>query len=270
MAFPASITIVCVLLSLVPGWLYLRRLERIRPASKVTGLNELLQVLAVGLSTTGLAVLIVILLPPDWLLDPVALVKGGKAYVLSHLRRVALSITATFLLAIGAAYFLSWVRSIGRPKGFNTLGSPWVDAFNASPKDQGPWLIVEMTDGRFVEGWLRAYDPDKEPKSDIVLQGRIHMTPPDGGERSLLVKVNRYIVVGDQIVSVQIFDADMPSDPAKKRMSWGKFREEIWGKVWCRGEAESAEGGMPAASGTESNGLDGTLESEDCSRERPN
>ncbi|OBA64002.1 hypothetical protein A5780_16715 [Nocardia sp. 852002-20019_SCH5090214] len=260
MAFPASITIVCVLFSLVPGWLYLRRLERIRPASKATGLNELLQVLAVGLSTTGLAALIVILLPPDWLLDPVALVKGGRAYVLSHLRRVAVSVTATFLLAIGIAYLFSWVRSIGGPRGFDTLGSPWVDAFNASPKGQAPWLIVEMADGRLVEGWLKAYDPDKDPKSDIVLQGRIHITPPDG-ERSELVKVNRYIVVGDQIVSVQICDADVLPDPSK----WRGWREEICSKLRCTGEAETG-GNTPPPPGKESNGLDGGGEAEDSSQ----
>lgn len=223
MAFPASLTIVCVLLSLVPGWLFLRRLERIRPASNATGLNEILQVLAVGLSTTGLAVLIVILLPRGWLVDPVALVKGGRAYVLAHLQRVALSITATFLLAIAIAYLFSWVRSVGGPKGFDTVGNPWVSAFNASPKGKHPWLIVEMADGRRVDGWLKNYDPDKDTKPDIVLQGRIHVTPSDGGERSELKKANRFIVVGDQVVTVTIFDLGDPPDPPW----WQTFREKI-------------------------------------------
>jgi hypothetical protein len=60
---PSSIGAVFLLLALVPGWVHLRLRERLAPPSGATGLSELLEVLAVGIATTGASIIIVVFLP---------------------------------------------------------------------------------------------------------------------------------------------------------------------------------------------------------------
>ncbi|PKV78322.1 DUF6338 family protein [Nocardia fluminea] len=212
MAFPTSLTVVFVLFSLVPGWFYLRLVERTRPARKVSGLHEVMQMLAVGLATTGFALLIVVLLPSSWLVDWVALVQDGRAYVLPHLRRVVVSIAVLFVLAILIAYLLYWCRARRSPTGFKPEETTWVSAFNASPKGSSPWLVIEMADGRKIEGWLHSYDPDEE-KPDIALQGGLWETGPGRGRVEM--SADRFIAAGDQVVSVWVTDRSVEDGEAE-------------------------------------------------------
>ncbi len=236
MSFPASITIVFVLFSLIPGWLYLRRLEATQPAEtqKLTGLQEILQLLAVGLSTTGIAIFIVAILPRGWPVDQQALLQGGHAYVWSHLRRVALALFLMFWLAMGFAELGFRWMSRNSPEGFNKRGNPWTSAFvDDVPKEERPRVVVEITDGRRFRGWLYAFDPERTSSLDLVSQGVIVVTGPDGAEDKRVVDL--LVVASDQIVTVEILHEIPPPEPDssspdcwQKLRSWSRFRIPTW------------------------------------------
>jgi len=52
LAFPATLGTLLLVLALVPGWVYLRLVERLQPPSGTSGLHQILEVLAVGVATT--------------------------------------------------------------------------------------------------------------------------------------------------------------------------------------------------------------------------
>ena len=54
-----------LLLALVPGWVYLRLRSNVNAGLPRTGLDELLEVIAVGFATTGVAVALWALIPAD-------------------------------------------------------------------------------------------------------------------------------------------------------------------------------------------------------------
>lgn len=64
---PTGIGAVLLLLIFVPGWAYLSWVERVRPAVGRSGLSELLEVAAMGVATTGPTVLLLVLIPHEWL-----------------------------------------------------------------------------------------------------------------------------------------------------------------------------------------------------------
>ncbi|MET8778795.1 DUF6338 family protein [Nocardia sp. NPDC004654] len=208
MALPGSLALVFLTFSLIPGWWHLRLLERTRPAGKTGGLNELLQVLAVGLATTGSAILVLILLPKgwpnDWLADPAALFKGGNAYAQANLRRVAVTAAAVLALACVIAILLYYVRSVGSQRGFKQLGDPWVYSLGNWPKDKVPYIAIELTDGRQIEGVLHTYSTDNgSSKPDIALKDCIRITPKDEDE-PIRTLHDIVVVPGDQIVLVSL------------------------------------------------------------------
>ncbi|WP_425303653.1 DUF6338 family protein [Nocardia wallacei] len=208
MALPGSLALVFLLFSLIPGWWHLRLLEQARPTGKSGGLNELLQVLSVGLATTGSAVLILVLLPDSWrrgwLVDPEALLKGGKAYVQTNLRQVAISVAAILAVACLIAVLLYFVRSIGSRKGFKPLGDPWVYSLGNWPKNMVPYVGIELTDGRHIEGVLHSYTTDNSSaKPDIALKEKIRITQKDA-EEPIQTTHDRIVVPGDQIALVSM------------------------------------------------------------------
>ncbi|MGF0319223.1 DUF6338 family protein [Nocardia fluminea] len=208
MALPGSLALVFLMFSLIPGWWHLRLLERTRPAGKTGGLNELLQVLAVGLATTGSAIFILILLPDGWpygwIADPAALIKGGSAYVQANLHKVAVTAAALLVLACVIAILLYFARSIGSQKGFKQLGDPWVYSLGNRPKNMVPYVAIELTDGRQIEGVLHTYSTDNgSSKPDIALKDPIRITPKDE-EQPIRTLHNMIVVPGDQIVLVSL------------------------------------------------------------------
>lgn len=208
MPLPASLAVVCVLFCLVPGWLYLQKVERTRPPAQNGGLRELLQVLAVGLGTTGLAVVLVTLLPSDWpsfSLDRSELEKQGLAYAQSNMRKTIWTAASILAIACGLALLFYWIRTLKTPKTFRPLGDVWVHAIGDFPKGKIPYVGVTATDGTLYEGILHSYtvNPDDSEVRDIALKDHIRLTPSNSTVTKS-VPIDRLIIPASRIASISV------------------------------------------------------------------
>lgn len=212
MPLPASLAVLCVLFALVPGWLYLQKIERTRPPSSDSGLRELLQVLAVGLGTTGVAIVVAVLVPNDWvpfLLDLDKLEGEGLTYAQTNLRKAILTAGTLLLVACVAAQLLYFVRSRKTPPTFRPSGDVWVYALGDFPKGVVPHIGVIVTDGTLYEGVLHSYtlNPEASEVRDIALKDRIRMTGPQTTTAQSF-DVDRLIISASQIRLISVTYVD--------------------------------------------------------------
>ena len=66
---PSGLVAAAFLLSLIPGWWFLRRTESQRRPRQLSTLQEMLELVGVGIATTGLAIALGLLFFPDVVLD---------------------------------------------------------------------------------------------------------------------------------------------------------------------------------------------------------
>lgn len=214
---PTGIGVSLVLLALVPGWLHLQLRKRLAPASSAAGLSELLEVLAVGLATTGTSVAILIFVPPHWfpmLLNIEAWAAQGSDYVRQHVREAAASGLAVFLLALAIAYLLYLPLRLRRPAEFRAQGSVWVHALGARPKGKVPWVTLQLKDGKLIEGVLQSYSLSEEAleNRDVALQRPIRVTIKPN-EQPRWLELDRVIVPGNELSYITVIHV---SDRSKK------------------------------------------------------
>lgn len=208
---PGGVGVGLLLLALVPGWLYLRLRERLRPPSGATGLTELLEVLAVGLATTGAGAAMLAFVPHRWLpflLDVDAWARLGNDYLPQHIRSVVASVVAVFLVAVVIAYLLYLVQRLQLPAEFRPQGSVWVHALGARPNGRVPWVGLQLNDGRLVEGLLHSYsltDGGMEER-DVALQRPIRVSVR-AGEEAQHLNLDRLIVSGREITYIAVVHA---------------------------------------------------------------
>jgi hypothetical protein len=233
---PGDVGIGLLLLALVPGWLYLRLRERLRPQSGSTGLGELIEILAVGLATTGVAAFILlVVLPHGWLpflLDVEAWAKGGETYLLNNVRLAAATALVILAAACAIAYGVYSLKRLRTPSEFRPQGSVWVHALGARPKGTVPWVGLKLDDGRLVEGLLHSYSlTEGAPEMrDIALQPPMRVTDP--GQLARPLSLNRLIVSGKQIAEIAVVHAPEAVRPAAGLLA----RLRRWGasRVWAR------------------------------------
>jgi hypothetical protein len=161
-----------------------------------------------------MAILVVVLLPngwPRWVADRNALLKDGSAYARSHIEHVVVSMALIMAIACVLAFALYWVRSIRSPKEFRPSGNVWVHALGARSKNVVPWVGVELTDGRLVEGVLHSYTLTKDDAEnrDIALKAPIRVTLKNEQASPTPTSATRVIIPGTQIVAITVVDTDV-------------------------------------------------------------
>jgi hypothetical protein len=172
------------LLALVPGWLYLRLRSSRNAVLPRSGLDEVLEVVTIGVATTGLAVALWALLPFEvtHLADVRALVREPNVYSNEHVRRLAATALVVFLLACSLAWCLFKLTHRG-PRPTLYRETVWAGALTRRG-EKYPWVGVQLRDGRLVEGELHAVPTgDEHENRDISLQAPIKVTPAGGGTR---------------------------------------------------------------------------------------
>lgn len=221
MAPPFTITALLIVLALVPGWIYLRLVERLRPRSVDNALHQLLEVLAVGAVTTGGSALLIALVPHRILpftLDLDAWVAGGPAYIREHWRSAALSAALVFALAALIAYGLYRLRARKRPPEFQPHGNLWVYGLGERPPGKASWVTLHLEDGRVVEGQLHSYSLDEDPaRRDITLSRPIRITAADATEAQALPNLDRLIVTASKIAYITVIH--VPAQAEARRAS---------------------------------------------------
>jgi Family of unknown function (DUF6338) len=179
---PNGVWAAVVVLALVPGWVYLRLRERHAPPNGSSGLAELLDVVGVGLATTGTAACLAVFVPHRWmpfLADLGAWARQGDRYPSEHLRPVVATLLIVLGLAILIAFLLSLAIQRGRPAEFHASGV-WINSLGKRPRKHTPAVGVELDDGRLYEGLLHSYTLEQHDNRDIALQAPIRLTMKAG------------------------------------------------------------------------------------------
>ncbi|MCA1708126.1 MAG: DUF6338 family protein [Actinobacteria bacterium] len=205
---PTGIGVSLVLLSLVPGWLHLQLRKRLAPASSATGLSELLEVLAVGLATTGTSVALLIFVPTRWLsvlLDVDTWAAQGNDYLRQHVREAAASGLTAFILALAIAYLIYLPLRLRKPAEFRAQGSVWVHALGARPKGKVPWVALQLKDGKLIEGLLLSFSLSEEglEQKDVALQRPIRVTLKQN-EQPQWLELDRIIIPGNELSYITV------------------------------------------------------------------
>lgn len=216
MAPPTTLVALFIILALVPGWFYLRLVERLERPRTSSTLYELLEVLAVGVATTGVGVLIFILLPHSWLpftVDAVKWSTGGNKYLKQHLREGAAAAALVFATSMAIAFVLARLRARRRTAEFDRHDDVWNQALGRRPPGTHPFVGLKLSDGRLVEGSLHAFplNTGDGPK-DIALCRPLRVTPAEGGPARDLPNVDRLIFDSSRIDYISVLLA--PVSPA--------------------------------------------------------
>lgn len=176
---PGSGLALVALLSLVPGWVFLRLRQRHTPVHQAAGLGQLLEVLGVGLATTGTAAVVLVVVPHRWLpflADIDAWALEGGAYAAAHPRNVVASAAALLLLACGIAAAAD--RLTRRERTEIRLGpGVWVHALRERPRGTEPYVALALNDGTLVEGLLHSFSLEPCEVRDVALRAPIRVTP---------------------------------------------------------------------------------------------
>ncbi|MCU1621300.1 MAG: putative rane protein [Frankiales bacterium] len=219
---PSATLTAAFLFALVPGWTYLR-LRSSRSASLPrVGLDELLEVVAVGLATTGVALAIWAVVPASLsrLADVTALARGPDGYVEAHVRRLTVTMLVVFVLAEVLALLLVSVIHRG-PRPHHVRETVWAGALGRGRGDRFTWIGVELRDGRLVEGQLLAYPTgDEHEMRDLALQAPMRVTREPGRVAEPLA-YDRLILAEQDIASISVALAPTATIPlAGWRAQW--------------------------------------------------
>ena len=95
---PGGLVAAALLLSLVPGWLFLRLTEKVRRPRHQSQLQEVLELVAVGVGTTGAAILLAALVRADGMYHLKIPPENGD-----DVRNWAWSVVLLLLLAVGGS-----------------------------------------------------------------------------------------------------------------------------------------------------------------------
>ncbi len=204
---------------MVPGWLYIRLRERLRPPSAATGLSQLLEVAAVGLLTTGVSAFILALLPHrwlPWLVDVQAWARVGNDYLRQNVRAGVVSAAAVLGLASLVAVALHLAERRRSSDRFDPESSVWGQALGVRPGGTVPWVGLQLRNGRLVEGVLHSLSLGQEDQDerDIALARPIRVTDP--GRPAHPVEIDRVVVPAREILHINVIH--IPEATAANRL----------------------------------------------------
>ena len=206
---PTGIVAVVLLLSLVPGWIFLRVSEPARRPRNQSELQEVLELVAVGVGTTGLALTLAVLFRSDgvYALHP-------RPRSAEDLHEIALSVVLVLLLATAIALAIGALVRWTSTRTQGKLGtSVWWDILKPEsvPPGKLPYLQVTLNDekGTTVEGVLASYtwQSDSTHNRDLALKAPIRYpdgTNTDGKSVSRRPGYDFVIIAGGDIRQVAI------------------------------------------------------------------
>jgi hypothetical protein len=146
-------------------------------------LSELIEIVAIGLATTGVSLLVVALVPLPFTLDVAAWATGGTDYLEKHARSAIGTVALTLLLAVGLAIGLHVLQRRHTRPEFHPEGNVLVHSLGTRAKGYVPWVSLKLTDGRLLEGLLHSYSlDDLGDQRDIALQAPIRITDAVGAQ----------------------------------------------------------------------------------------
>lgn len=187
------------LLSLVPGFVFLRISERARKPRAQSQLLELLEVVAVGAATTGVAGVCWITIIPGGFYR---LFVSGPASG-ADLREAAWLLLWVLIQAIALAVLLAFALDSFTQDRF--APSVWHGTLARSrvPAGHIPHVLIELVDGTQVEGTLAHYTmADDVAHRDVALLGPVITVTFEGNHHRR--RYDSMIVPGEQVRTIAL------------------------------------------------------------------
>ncbi|WP_405659735.1 DUF6338 family protein [Streptomyces sp. NBC_01166] len=190
---PSSvIAAVLLLAAMTPGYAFHRSMNRYRPKDTRSSTTEVVELFSVGALATAAGLLLTLLLGE---LAPFLVTLREVTKAPAHFRDHPWSWVGAVVLAMALSMALSTLAGVyaGRKSPRRTgaavrEGTVAVHALTdrAGPdKRRKPFVSVELSDGRLVEGYVRYVSTDPDPaRRDIVLQRPIAWTGPGAVPRT--------------------------------------------------------------------------------------
>lgn len=202
---PSSLGALLGVLGLIPGWLFLSRTERVRRPGPRSGLRELVELVAVGLATTGASVLIGSTLFPRAIREALA----GHAGTAERFREDVWCISALLVGSMVISMVLAWIAN--RRRGPRYSEGVWETAFGADPGDgRLRHAVIELLDGRTIDGPLLGYTLSRSDEGPSIALGAPIFFTRKGDRRR--VRYDSLVVQSEQARFAAITYADLP-DP---------------------------------------------------------
>lgn len=164
---PSTSFAVLLLVALIPGYAYLRLTEDARRPRKDSALEEFLEVLTVGLLTTGVAAVLFVLVWPEEVADTL---RGASLDSPETLRRTFLIFAAMAGLALGLACLGAWLTR--RRGGGKYAPNVWSSTLGMRRDGHIPYVVLVLKDNDRprIQGVLHSYTTlDGDNPRDIAL-----------------------------------------------------------------------------------------------------
>lgn len=174
---PGGLVAGSLLLSLIPGWWFLRRTESCRRPRHLSSLQEVLELVGVGVLTTGLALCAGLLIRPELVLDHSFPARTASDIRMDVVLLLGTGLAAVLLAEIAAAI----VRRVSPADDSEMDIGPWWSVMRRDkiPKGKLSYAALSIAEGVTVEGVLHSYtwSPDSSHR-DIALRAPIIFTRP--------------------------------------------------------------------------------------------
>lgn len=171
---PGSAAAFALLLALVPGFVFLRLTRSVRRPSDQTGLQELFEIIAVGILTTGVAVGVAVWAYPTEFTGAIRSFPTSESGIRETVRGGLLVVVAAVSLAVVAG---SVVRLSSADKKY--VPTVWESVFGETRADHERHVMFELADGRVFDGPIRAYTvTTSDGTRQLAIWGSIRLTKP--------------------------------------------------------------------------------------------
>lgn len=192
---PGSLAAALFLLTLVPGYWYLRRTDAVRRPSESTALQEGIEFVAVGLLTSGATVGLAVAI---WGSGYLELLKPDFGDT-SELRKAIGAGAGSFAAASLTAFVIGWIRVLLTPAR-RYAPNVWESVFGEARHGTIRHIAFELDDGRTFDGPLHAYTvvPAADGARQLAIKGPIRVSRV-GATTPTSVVYDRVVVDAAQI-----------------------------------------------------------------------
>jgi hypothetical protein len=218
---PGGTIAAAFILALIPGWLFLRFTDRSRQPRAQSSLQELLEVVAVGLATSGAALLFWGWARPDAIFSLMRQPDSANELQVS-----LWSATTVLAMAPGLSLLAAWLARRLRPESYS-LGVWWeVLTKEHIPAGHTAHIAIDLGDGLAVDGVLHAYTwSDDAAHRDISLEAPIRFTRASG---EIATSFDRVVIPGDEIKHLSLqyvpqaperYPEALPATPSRDKLT---------------------------------------------------
>lgn len=209
---PATPLALFIALALVPGYVYLQLSQRFRVPTAKSALAEVLELVTMGLVTTGVALLAFGLRFPAWLGRTLQTLNSSPADLSSNeITSAARFNLALVLSATLIALMLAGLTILIRKRTYSP--SVMHATLGLDRKGYGRHVGILLKDGTTVHGVLHAYSmSDSDADRAVALKGPLRW---ERAEKKIALPFDYYVATGEQIAGLTMKHV---SDPAGTKL----------------------------------------------------